>query len=186
MLGASWAVLGRRRAEKKNMPKSFKNLKKSNDFCPFGHSWRTSWRALGPSWRPLAGPGGSLRPSRGHLGPSWVHLGATLVDFETILAVLEASWRQSWATLAVLEAIMGHMGHLGAVWGRKTVCNHLLRVAGGTCRSPRGSSFGKRTKTKTVIIQHARHPCDESTGGGGSTGLRPIPPPCLGGGSEAS
>ena len=32
ILGASWAVLGRRRAEKKNMPKSFKHVGEINDF----------------------------------------------------------------------------------------------------------------------------------------------------------
>ena len=41
-------------------------------------------------------------------------------------------------------------------------------MAGGTGRSPLGEIFLKRTKTKSERIQHARHPCDESTGGGGS------------------
>ena len=56
------------------------------------------------------------------------------------------------------------MGHLE----RKIDGVVIFRVAGGTGRSARGSSFGKRNKTKTDRIQHARHPCDESTGGGGS------------------
>ena len=42
ILGASCAVLGRRKAEKEQMPKSFKHLWKINEFCLFGHSWRSS------------------------------------------------------------------------------------------------------------------------------------------------
>ena len=63
ILGAAWAVLGRRRAEKTIMPKSFKNSRKIKDFDPFGPSWRTSWRAHGPSWRPLAVRLGRFRQS---------------------------------------------------------------------------------------------------------------------------
>ena len=70
MLGASWAVLGRRRAEKKQLPKSFKHLRNINDFGPFGPSWRTSWRALGPSWRPLGPSWGGLWGPGGRLGAS--------------------------------------------------------------------------------------------------------------------
>ena len=63
ILGAFWAVLGRRKAEKKELPKSFKNLRKINDFGLFGPSWRSSWRHLRQSWRPLGGLLGRLGPS---------------------------------------------------------------------------------------------------------------------------
>eukprot|EP00959_Pyramimonas_sp_CCMP1952_P341946 7163093-Pyramimonas_sp.AAC.1 len=57
ILGVSWAILGRslgallgrRKAEKKQMPKSFNNLPKS-DFGLFGPFWRPSGRPPGPSW----------------------------------------------------------------------------------------------------------------------------------------
>ena len=95
LLGASWAVLGReleaswvvlerREAEKARIPKSFKNLRKSNDFCFLGTSWQGSWRPLGASWRPFG-------PSGGHLGPSWRHPGL--------------SWWPGWASWAVMEAL---------------------------------------------------------------------------------
>ena len=106
-----------------------------------------------------------LRPSWVHLGPSWRHLGAILAVLEAILAVLEASWRPSWAILAVLEAISSHLGGffvvVDVVWGPSG-------WPAGRAGAHWGSSFGKRTKTKDERVQHAVHPCDESTGGGGS------------------
>ena len=63
ILMASWAVLSRRKAEKEQTPKSFKNIWKINDFGICGPSWRSSWRPLGPSWRPLGGVLGGLGPS---------------------------------------------------------------------------------------------------------------------------
>ena len=126
----------------------------------------------------------------GILGPSW------------------SSWRASWAVLEAywshLTRLGGHLGRLGGILEAiLAVLDAILSRLGGcffwTLRSlailsggwrdvpePRGEVFWKRNKTKTVIVQHARHPCDESTGGGGSNGLRPIPPPCLGYGLEAS
>ena len=57
---ASWAVLERRKAEKARSPKSFRNLRKIDDFRLLGLSWAAPWRPPGASWRPL--------------GPSWAHL----------------------------------------------------------------------------------------------------------------
>ena len=123
------------------MPKSFQNLRTINDFGLFGPSWRTSWRPLGPSWRLL---GRTWR----YLGPSWAVL-------EAVLDHLGRTWRPSWT---ILEAILGQRGHLGSHLGpswriffRIEVLSASFRVAGGTCRSPRGSSFGKRTKTKPPL-----------------------------------
>ena len=133
---------------------------------------RASWAILKPAWAVL-----------GSLEASWMHLG-------TILAVLVASWRH----------LGGHLGRLGPgkaltrrflgltqrFWG---IDRRILRALPGPWRAgpeTQGKIFWKRTKTKTVRIQHARHPCDKSTGGGGSHGLRPIPPPCLRCGSAAS
>ena len=55
----------------------------------------------------------------------------------------------------ILEAILGHLGrlghHLGPSWGNKGSDGRIFgifRVAGGTGRSPRGSSFGKEPKPK--------------------------------------
>ena len=150
---------------------------------------------------PLGGLLGRLGPSWRLLGRTWRYLGPSWAVWEAILDHLGRSWRPSWT---ILEAILGQRGHLGGhlepswrifwelgdvlgvlwvVWGREIGELSALRVAGGTGRSPRGSSFGKRTKTKSQRVQHARHPCDESTGGGGPSGFRPIPPPCLGRGS---
>ena len=100
------------------------------------------------------------------LGGLLGRLGGLLGALEASWAVLEASWShlgRLGAILAVLkanlEAILGHLGRLGGhlepSWrifcGR---CARLaaFRVAGGTGRSPLGSSFGKRTKTKTERI----------------------------------
>ena len=106
ILGASWAVLSRRKAEKKQILKSFKNVLNINDLGLFGPSWRASWRPLGPSWRPLGGLlgrlggflgglGGILNPLGrlgGHLGPYWADLEAILAVLEAILGVLGAAW----------------------------------------------------------------------------------------------
>ena len=103
---------------------------------------------------------------------------------------MSASWAVLEASRSHLSRLGSHLGgHLGPSWRiffRVERLEGPCRYGGGTGRSRRGSSFRKRTKTQTERIQHARHPCDESTGGGGSSGLRPIPPPCLGCGLEAS
>ena len=115
LLGASWAVLGRRKAEKAQMPKSFKHLRKINDFGLFGPSWRTSWRLLGPSWRPLGSLLGRFEPSecreeanakileKHKENHCFWHLRVLLEDLlEASWAVLEASWGPlgpSWAIL---------------------------------------------------------------------------------------
>ena len=78
-------------------------------------------------------------------GPSWRHLEAILGRLGAILAVLGAN----------LEAILGHLANLEAILSRLgglfvdvvLVCA-AFRVAGGTGRSPRGSSFGKEPKPK--------------------------------------
>ena len=88
ILGASWAVLSRRRAEKAQMPKSFNNQGKINDFGLFGLSWRTSWRPLGPSGRPLGGLLGRLGPSWTLLGRFGGRLGPSRADLEAILGHL--------------------------------------------------------------------------------------------------
>ena len=93
-------------------------------------------------------------------------LGGLLGALEASWAVLEASWShlgRLGAILAVLkanlEAILGHLGRLGGhlepswrVFSSRGPRLRAFRVAGGTGRSPLGSSFGKRTKTKTEII----------------------------------
>ena len=77
-----------------------------------------------------------------HLGPSWRHLGA-------ILAVLEA-------ILAVLEAILGHQGdfesHLEPSWEDFSENCDPYGWPAGRAGGHWGSSFGKRTKTKTGKI----------------------------------
>ena len=86
LLGPLGAVLGRREAEKVETPKSFQNLKKSNEFCLLGPSWECSWRPL--------------RASRCHLrrlGAILWHLGALLYHLGGLLALLGALWRASRA-----------------------------------------------------------------------------------------
>eukprot|EP00959_Pyramimonas_sp_CCMP1952_P236717 4947131-Pyramimonas_sp.AAC.1 len=68
---------------------------------------------------------------------------------------------------------------LGRLGGRIGIGRWRVRLA-GLGRRPAGraeahweSSFGKRAKPKTEEVQHARHPCDESTGGGGPS-WRPL------------
>eukprot|EP00959_Pyramimonas_sp_CCMP1952_P407705 8544622-Pyramimonas_sp.AAC.1 len=75
---AAWAVLGRRKAEMEQKPKSFKHLWTINDFDLFGPSLRTledlfeaSWAVLEAAWRPS--------------GPSWRHPGLSWAVFEAIL-----------------------------------------------------------------------------------------------------
>ena len=66
LVGRLQDVLGRLGAEKAKTPKTFKNLRKTNDFLPFGLSWKAFWRRLGASWGlagPSWGPLGSLRLS---------------------------------------------------------------------------------------------------------------------------
>ena len=65
ILEASWAVLGRREAEKVETPKSAQYLKKNNEFCLLGPSWECSWRPLGASGGHL----GRLGAFLWHLGP---------------------------------------------------------------------------------------------------------------------
>ena len=63
ILMASWAVLSRRKAEKEQTPKSFKNLMKINDSVILGLPLGASWGSLGTVWRPLGGVSGGLGPS---------------------------------------------------------------------------------------------------------------------------
>ncbi len=65
VLLSSWAVSGRRKAEKKHMPQSFNNLW---TFYVFGLFWPSSWR---PSWRPLGPSWAVLGPGSGGLVGSW-------------------------------------------------------------------------------------------------------------------
>ena len=53
VLGGSWAVLERRKAEKAKMPKTSKKPMEINDFGFVGPSLEGSWRSLGASWRSL-------------------------------------------------------------------------------------------------------------------------------------
>ena len=96
---------------------------------PLGPSWRPSWTILG-------GIGG-------HLGPSW---------------------RPSWANVAILEAILSRLGgkirnwamdwaSYGSCGGPKGDDWGALRVAGGTCRSLRGSSFGNVPPKRARVLQ---------------------------------
>ena len=96
----------------------------------------------------------------GPLGGLLGRLGSLLGALEASWAVLESSWShlgRLGAILAALEAnleaIGGHLGrlggHLGPSWGNKGIDILMLasfRVAGGTGRRPRGSSFGKEPK----------------------------------------
>ena len=134
---------------------------------PKGNQWFLPLRALledvlgaylgplGPSWAILKASWADSEPSWSHLGPSWW--------------LLRRTWRHLEPSWANLEAILGHPG-----------CRAVLEDLFRTLRSfpglprgrrdgpkPQGEFFWKRTKTKTGRIQHARHPCDKSTGGGG-------------------
>ena len=116
LLEASWVVLGRLGGFLGELGGILDSL---------GPSWRPSWTILG-------GLGG-------HLGPSW---------------------RPSWANVAILEAILsrlgGFFGNWAISWASYGSCGggklgsgspgRSFRVAGGTGRSPRGSSFGKEPK----------------------------------------
>ena len=111
-------------------------------------------------WAPSARPGGPLGGLLGCLGgllgASWAvlgHLEAILGRLGLSWAVLEAvldhlgrTWRPSWT---ILEAILGQRGHLrGHLEPSWRIFGGLgnVRVASGTGRSPRGSSFGKEPK----------------------------------------
>ena len=58
VLEASWAGLERRKAEEARRPKSFQNLRKTDDFGLLG----LSWAPLGPSWSDLGTVLGRLGP----------------------------------------------------------------------------------------------------------------------------
>eukprot|EP00959_Pyramimonas_sp_CCMP1952_P264630 5533016-Pyramimonas_sp.AAC.1 len=58
LLGPLWgplgpAVVGRRRDDNEQSPRSSENLRSNNIAGLFEPSWRSSWRPLGPSGRPL-------------------------------------------------------------------------------------------------------------------------------------
>ena len=138
ILGVSWTVLGRRKVDKAQKPKTVDNLKKINVFGLFGPSRRTSWRPLGPSWRPLGGVWGHLEASLGRLGGFLGELGGHLGP----------SWANLEAILAVLEVILGH---LGAIWSRNDLWSHLwASLPGGRRHEPKPQGFFLRTKNKAV------------------------------------
>ena len=137
-MGASWAVLEHRKAEKATKPKSVQNHRKIDDFGLSGLSCEASWRPLGASWRPL-GPswghlrrlgalfgrvGGLLGPPGALLGrkarvfglwsPSWAPLGSVLGLSWTVLGVSSAVSGPSWGPLGSLLARLGAL--LGASW----------------------------------------------------------------------
>ena len=81
ILGASWAVSGRRKTDKEQTQKSLKNLKKSmilasSGFpaCPLGGLLGRLGGFLGTSWAVL----GHLGTIVGHLGTIVGHLGTIL------------------------------------------------------------------------------------------------------------
>ena len=74
ILEASWAVLGRREAEKVETPKSAQNLRKNNECCLLGVLLEASWSVWGPSWASWS----VLVASRITLEPSWGALGGLL------------------------------------------------------------------------------------------------------------
>ena len=96
-MGASWAVLGRRKAEKEQKPTPFNNLRNITDF-----------RLL------LGRPGG---PLGGHLAAILGCLGAILGVLEAILGVLEASWAVFGLSWGRLGGLLGRHGAiLEASW----------------------------------------------------------------------
>ena len=106
-----------------------------------------------------------MGPSWGHLGPSWGRLGSHKGHLETISGPLGPSLSRRKADFSqTLRSIARLSGP--------------FRVAGGTGRIPRGSSFGKEPKPNPKKFSTSGPPCHESTWGGGSNGLRPIRPLC--------
>ena len=97
-LGRSWGdlggLLGRRKAEKAQMPKSFKRHRKINDVGLFGPFWRTSWRPLEPSWGPLGAVLGASWAVMGHLGGLLGDRGATLGASWAVLGRRKAEKKQ--------------------------------------------------------------------------------------------
>ena len=93
VLGASWAVLERRKAERARSPKTSKKPMKINDFGFLGPSWEASWMPLGPSWRPLGPSGGHLE----RFGAIWSRLKALLDCLRALLDRLRALFGRSWA-----------------------------------------------------------------------------------------
>ncbi len=118
----SWAVSGRRKAETRQMSKSFEHLGKISILGLSLPSWRPSWRhravlgQLRANFGHLGGFLARLTPSGAVLGASLNRLGAFLGRFiavlEAILGVLEASWAvlgPSWGRLG------GLLGRHGAI-----------------------------------------------------------------------
>ena len=85
IVGASWAVLKRREAEKTRTPKPFNNLRRSMIFASPGPFWECSWSFLGASRRRLG-------PSGGNLGRPEV----IFWRFEALLGCLSGLLRPSW------------------------------------------------------------------------------------------
>eukprot|EP00959_Pyramimonas_sp_CCMP1952_P005828 121894-Pyramimonas_sp.AAC.1 len=131
--------MSRRNAEKKQMPKSFKNAWDINEIWLLRALLVDLLGASWPSWRPLGGFLGRLRPSGGHLRPSWMqiglfgmHLGAMLSVLEAILGVLEAfgpSWGPHRAFLGASWAVMGPPGMGG-------LCGDLGAISGASRAAP--------------------------------------------------
>ena len=100
------------------------------------------------------------------------------------MAVLEASWRPSWAILAVLEAILGH---LGAVLGRQLGNSALYGWPAGRAEAHWGSSFGKEPKPKPVKSNTPGTPVMNQQGAADRRRLRRITAaPCLFGNADVA
>ena len=123
ILGASWAVLERRKADNARRPSTFKTIGKSLTF--------TSWGLLGLSWGPLGGLLGRLGAV---LGASWAVLERRRVEkarrpksFQNLRKVNDfglsgPSWKASWRPLGASWRPLGpswaRLGRLGALSGR--------------------------------------------------------------------
>ena len=92
VLGASWAVLERRKFENARRPKTSKKPMKINDFGLLGPSRDASRSSLGASWGPLGPPISSLGPILGHVGAIWAVLGGSSRPPEASWGLLGASW----------------------------------------------------------------------------------------------
>ena len=126
------------------------------------------------------------------MGASWAILEASWGHLSRLGGRLRPSWRPSWASVTILEAILGRLGgkfrnwamdgaSYGSCGGFATTSGQSFGILPGGRRDvpeAQGEFFWKKNQNQTPGVQHAVHPCDKSTGGGGSDGLRPIPPPC--------